>query len=141
MVEFISVDRSLEPRVEVCGSVGFQVDPVEQRRVERSFELFSELDVGGVVFCGGFLDDEPGFLSAYFELVDKLVCSRVSLLQGVEPFECDSRKVARFVGLAEFFPKVLVFPKVGESVGVELSSCDPGFGPEGGAVGEVGDKE
>jgi hypothetical protein len=141
MVEFVSVDCSLEPCVEVCGSVRFQIDSVEECRVEGSLELFSELDVGGVVLCGGLLDDKSGFLSAYFELVDKFVRSRVSLLQGVQPFEGNSGEVARFVGLTEFFPKVFVLPEIGEPICVEFSSCDPSFGPEGGAVGEVSDKE
>jgi hypothetical protein len=141
MVKFISVDCSLEPCVEVCGSVGFQIDSVEECRVEGSLELFLELNVGRVVFCGGFLDNKSGFLSAYFELVDELVCSRVSLLQGIQPFEGNSREIAGFVGFAEFFPKVFVFSEIGESISVELSSCDPGFGPEGGAVGEMSDEE
>jgi hypothetical protein len=141
VVEFISINCSLEPCVEISGSVRFQVDSVEECRVEGSLELFSELDIGGVVLCGGFLDDESGFLSAYFELVDELVRSRVSLLQGIQPFEGNLREVAGFVGLAEFFPKIFVLPEVRESIGVEFSSCDPGFGPEGGAVGEVSDEE
>jgi hypothetical protein len=127
--------------MEVCGSIGFQADAIKKPRVERSLKLLSELDIGRVVLCGAFLDNESGLLSAYFELVDKLVCSQVSLLQGVQPFKGDSREVAGFVGFAELLPEVFVLSEIGESIGVELSSCNPGFGPEGGAVGKVSDKE
>jgi hypothetical protein len=141
VVEFISINCSLEPCVEISGSVRLQIDSVEERRVKGSLELFSELDIGGVVLCGVFLDDESGFLGAYFELVDELVRSRASLLQRIQPFKGNSREVAGFVGFAKFLPKVFVFPKVRKSIGIELSSCDPGFGPKGSAVGEVGDEE
>jgi hypothetical protein len=55
MVEFISVNGSLAPFMEVSRSVGFEADSLKKRWVEGAFELFSELHVGGVGFlCGGF---------------------------------------------------------------------------------------
>jgi hypothetical protein len=51
------------------------------------------------------------------------------------------RKITGFVGLAEFFPEVFILPEVRESIGVEFSTCDPSFGPEGSTVGKVGDNE
>jgi hypothetical protein len=139
MVEFIAVDGPLEPRMEVFGSVGFQVDSVEEQRVEGAFELFPELDVGGIVLLGILLDNETGFLSV--ELVNEFVGSGASLVQGVQPFEGNLREIGGFVGVAEFLPKVFVLSKVGESISVGLPSCDPGFGPEGGTINEVGDNK
>jgi hypothetical protein len=139
MVEFVSVDCSLEPSMEILGPVGFQIDSVEERWVERVFKLFSELDVGGVVLLGVRFNGKTCFLSTYFELVDELVGSRVSLTQGVQSLKGDSREVGGLVGVAEFFPEVLVTSEIGESIRVGVSSCDPSFGPEGGAVDEVGD--
>jgi hypothetical protein len=80
MVEFVTVDSLLKPCVEVFGSVGFQVDLIEKGGVERPFELLAELDVRRVIFLGVFLNDKTGFLSAYLEFVDELVCLGVPLM-------------------------------------------------------------
>jgi hypothetical protein len=74
VVKFIMIDCLLEPSVEVFRSIGFQIDSIEKQGIERSLELFSELDVRGVIFCSVLLDDETSLLSAYFELIDEFVC-------------------------------------------------------------------